>query len=110
MKEVKYKIFTNSVNDVIAVSTYAGKTVKGIAKCDPRDTFDIDKGVEIAEARCAKKVADKRLARARKKYAEAKRMLSEAESYLDRMSDYVSDAEKEVCYADKALGDILENA
>lgn len=110
MKEVKYKIFTNSANDVIAVSTYAGKTVKGIAKCDPRDTFDMDKGVEIAEARCAKKVADKRLTRARKKYAEAKRMLSEAESYLDRMSDYVSDAEKEVCYADKALGDILENA
>lgn len=56
MKKVKYKIFTNSANDVIAVSTYAGKTVKGIAKCDPRDTFDIDKGVEIAEARCARRL------------------------------------------------------
>ena len=110
MKEVKYKIFTNANSDVIAVSTYAGKTVKGVAKCDPRDTFDMNKGIEIAEARCAKKVADKRLARARKKYAEAEQKLRDAEAYLHKMSDYVSDAEKEVCYANKTLGDILKNA
>lgn len=110
MKEVKYKIFTNVNSDVIAVSTYAGKTVKGVAKCDPRDIFDMNKGIEIAEARCTKKVADKRLARARKKYAEAEQKLRDAEAYLHKMSDYISDAEKEVCYANKTLGDILKNA
>ena len=39
----KYKVFTNSKNEIIAVSTYAGKTVKGVAKCDPRDSFDKSK-------------------------------------------------------------------
>ena len=34
--ENKYKYYTAG-NKVIAVSTYAGKTVKGVAKCDPKD-------------------------------------------------------------------------
>ena len=110
MKEIKYKIFTNANSDVIAVSTYAGKTVKGVAKCDPRDTFDMNKGIEIAEARCAKKVADKRLARARKKYAEAEQNFREAEAYLHKMSDYVSDATEAFDKAQDTLYSILERA
>ena len=39
----RYNYYTTQ-NKVIAVSTYAGRTVKGIAKCDPRDTFSIDSG------------------------------------------------------------------
>lgn len=108
MKEVKYKIFTNAVNNVIAVSTYAGKTVKGVAKCDPRDTFDINTGVKIAEARCAKKVADKRLVRARKKYAEAEQKFKNAEAYLHKMSNYVFDATKALEKAENTLNSILE--
>ena len=110
MKEVKYKIFTNANSDVIAVSTYAGKTVKGVAKCDPRDTFDMNKGIEIAEARCAKKVADKRLTRARKKYAEAEQKFRDAETYLHKMSDYISDATEALEKAENALDSILEKA
>lgn len=52
----KYKVFTNSKNEIIAVSTYAGKTVKGVAKCDPRDSFDKSKGEQLAIARCAAKL------------------------------------------------------
>ena len=43
----KYKFY--EYNDpkgkktVSAVSTYAGRTVKGYAKCDPRDNFNIEK-------------------------------------------------------------------
>ena len=110
MKDVKYKIFTNANSDVIAVSTYAGKTVKGIAKCDPRDTFDMNKGIEIAEARCEKKVADKRLARARKKYVEAEQKFRDATAYLHKMSDYVSDATEALEKAENALDSILEKA
>ena len=108
MKEVKYKIFTNANSDVIAVSTYAGKTIKGIAKCDPRDTFDMNKGIEIAEARCEKKVANKRLVRARKKYAEAEQKFKDAETYLHKMSNYVSDATKALEKAENTLDSILE--
>ena len=88
----KYKVFTNSKNEIIAVSTYAGKTVKGVAKCDPRDSFDKSKGEQLAIARCAAKIAEKRRKRAERKVAEAKRLVDEAQAYLERMNSYFSDA------------------
>ena len=45
---------------VVAISTYAGKTVKGYAKCHPDDTWDWEKGKALAIARCAEKIAAKR--------------------------------------------------
>ena len=72
----KYKFFvTPDKTRVFAVSTYAGKTVKGTAKCDPRDTFDLNFGKELAAARCAAKVAKKRKARAAKQVLKAHRQL-----------------------------------
>ena len=62
----KYKIFKGKDNKVVAVSTYAGKTVRGVAKCDVNDTFSLEKGKELAAARCNEKVAKKRFARAQK--------------------------------------------
>lgn len=59
----KYRYIVNG-NTVIAISTYAGKTVKGVAKCDPEDTFDLEKGKKLAAARCNEKVCRKRLRRA----------------------------------------------
>lgn len=88
----KYKVFTNSKNEIIAVSTYAGKTVKGVAKCDPRDSFDKATGEQLAIARCAAKIAEKRRKRAERKVAEAKILVDEAQAYLDRMNSYFSDA------------------
>lgn len=38
----KYRYYTNGQR-VIAVSTYAGKTVRGVAACDPNDTFSMGK-------------------------------------------------------------------
>ena len=38
----RYKYVRDGGNTVIAISTYAGKTVKGIAKCDPNDNFSYD--------------------------------------------------------------------
>lgn len=107
MKNVKYKIFTDANNNVIAVSTYAGRTVKGIAKCDPRDTFDLETGKQIAEARCAEKIAKKRLARAKKKYAEAVLAYQNAKEYMNKMSDYLYDSNEEVKATKKALENVL---
>ena len=39
----KYRYYTNG-RRVIAVSTYAGKTVRGVATCDPGDEFSMEKG------------------------------------------------------------------
>ena len=30
---------------VIAISSYAKKPVRGIAKCSPKDNFDVNKGI-----------------------------------------------------------------
>lgn len=92
----KYKYFVNEKkHDVIAVSTYAGKTVKGVAKCDPRDEFDIQKGKDLAAARCAEKIANKRVARATKKVAEAEAQLIAAQKHFKRMNEYLSDSKEE---------------
>ena len=48
----KYRYFTNG-SKVVAVSTYAGKTVRGVANCDPNDEFSLEKGKELAAARSA---------------------------------------------------------
>lgn len=107
MRKVKYKIYTNANNDIIAVSTYAGKVVKGVAKCDPRDTFDFETGKKIAEARCAKKIADKREKRAREKYQKAQAQAAEAVKYLEKMENYLKDSCEEVAEAEDALEQIL---
>ena len=94
---------------VIAVSTYAGKTVKGRAKCDPRDGYDLEKGKELAAARCAEKVASKRTKRAVRKFADASNKYREAKCYLDKMSQYVIDSEKAYEDAKEYTTSILEN-
>lgn len=73
---------------VVATSTYAGKTVRGVARCHPNDEFDMDKGIQLAVYRCNLKVADKRQARAARKVKEAKLALYEAQVFLDKMLDY----------------------
>ena len=89
----KYRYYKQD-NKIIAVSTYAGKTVRGIAKCSPEDTFDEDKGKEIAAARCNAKVAKKRLANATSKYYEAYEALKRAQKRFNEMSSYIEDAAK----------------
>lgn len=79
-------------NKVIAISTYAGKTVRGVAKCDPRDEFDVEVGKRLAEARCNAKVAAKRLSRAIKKADEAEHQIDLADAYHAKMVDYFNDA------------------
>lgn len=43
-------------NVVMAIVRHCGHTFKGIAKCDPRDTFDIELGKKIARIRCLVKI------------------------------------------------------
>ena len=91
----KYKFYITPDNKVIAVSTYAGKTVKGVAKTDPRDNFNPEFGKELAAARCAAKVAKKRKTRAQKQVLKAQRKLMEAQKYYNCMCAYEADARNE---------------
>lgn len=82
-------------NKVVAISSYGGKTVRGVAKCAPNDTFNPDTGAELARARCDVKVAEKRYKRSLQKFDEAADLFEAAQDYYDRMTNYADDAEFE---------------
>ena len=104
----KYVFYTTK-NKVIAVSTYAGKIVKGTAKCNPSDTFDLEKGKELAAARCNAKVAEKRRKRAVRKFEEAKSDFQFVLRHLENMEAYVSDAKVAEINAKEELNNILKS-
>jgi len=92
MKNYNYKYVVIPGEKVIAISTYAGRTVKGVAKCHPNDTFDVEFGKKLAAARCNEKISYKRLTRALNKYGEAVNESIAADEKMKRMRDYVLDA------------------
>lgn len=79
-------------NKIIACSTYAGKTVRGVAVCHPDDEFDIEHGKEIAAAKCNERIAAKRYARALSKYVEACQARDAAIAQVDKMKEYMNDS------------------
>ncbi len=103
MLKEKYKFYTDGSNKMVAVSTYAGKTVRGVAKCDPRDTFDVEVGQNLAIARCAMKIANKRYARAQREFEKAEQEVAKALVRLNKMENYVNDARSEVTEAKRNL-------
>lgn len=99
----------DGVKEVIAISTYAGKVVKGVAKCAPGDNYFIADGEEIAAARCNAKIAAKRAKRAEKKFAEATQRLVEALRYRDAMYEYLTDSAYALKVAEDELEEILSD-
>ena len=87
----KYK-FVIYGNKVIAISSYAGKTVRGVAKCHPSDAYDVETGKMIAALRCNQKIAAKRVARARDRLDEARRVLQHANNHYTDMLEYYQKA------------------
>lgn len=103
---INYKIFTHN-NEVIAVSTFAGKTVRGVAKCNPADAFDLAKGKALAEARCNAKVAEKRFKRAKSKCEETFKAYSDAVTKHNKMVDYYEDALAAKELAEKEIAELM---
>ena len=93
----------------VAISTYAGKTVKGYAKLDPHDNFNWEAGRDLAIARCNAKIAEKRKARADKKLAEALEIFEKAKAHLDDMTDYCANSAVALNEAQTHLSTLLKN-
>lgn len=104
-----YKIYRDDKNKVVAVSSYAGKTVRGVAKCDPRDTFDLNSGKMLAEARCGVKIAEKRAARAYREFTKASEEVGRACRKLEKMRAYVEDADNALIVARSLLENVESN-
>lgn len=92
-RKPRYTYVSDANGNIYAISTYAGKTVRGVAKYNPKDKFNEETGMELAAARCNQKVAKKRLARAIKKVNEAQEQFAFAQAYLTKMEDYFVAAE-----------------
>jgi hypothetical protein len=109
----KYKFYQykneNGGMTIAAVSTYAGKTVKGYAKCNPNDEFDVEKGKRLAAARCNLKIAEKRKNRAIKKYEEAALAADNAVMQFNRMKQYFMDSVDQIDTAAAELRELIEN-
>lgn len=93
----KYRFYqgktkTTGAPCVIAVSTYEGKTVRGVAACDPKDTFDFEKGKKLAAGRCALKIAEKRRKRAARELDKAIAANYASMQRVNAMNDYFNDA------------------
>ena len=89
--EYKYKI-DEEKRTIVAMSTFAGKTVAGVARCAPADEFDIDTGKKIAAARCSVKVAEKRVKRAEDCYDYAVEAMKYWSDRVAKMKHYKDDA------------------
>ena len=109
----KFYRFTHQREDgstcerIVAVSTFAGKTVKGHADLHPHDEFDQVYGMTLAAARCAEKIAAKRMKRAYNKVDEAEAQFNAALTHLQKMMKYESDAEANYNVAAYELAQIL---
>ena len=99
---MRYRFYVAD-NKVICVSSYAGKAVRGVAKCDPKDTFNLEYGKKLAQARCDYKIAKKRVLRARAKHAEATKALGDAREYQDKMQSYYDESFKDFVRLEKEL-------
>lgn len=77
---------------IIALSTYAGKIVKGVAKCRAGDDYNLEDGKRLAAARCDFKVCNKRLNRARKKKTEIMQQLEKLNKAIEDANSYYEDA------------------
>ena len=56
----KYTYSING-NTIYCMTYYAGKTIRGVAKCDPTDEFSEETGMKLAKARCDYKLAIKKV-------------------------------------------------
>lgn len=90
-------------NKIIALSKDAGSTVKGVAKCNPEDTYSEEFGQKLAAARCNLKVAKRRVARAEKTVKDANINYVSALRGKRRAHDFYEDA----CNAQEAAQELL---
>lgn len=99
IKPAKKNVFGEYISgpQVIAISSYAGQKVRGVAKCHVNDieNFDEEYGKKLAALRCAEKITEKRMTRAAKKVAEAREQFERARDHLNNMYQYFNNAQKE---------------
>ena len=93
---------------MICESTYAGRTVKGIAKCSPEDEFDYEYGCNLALARCDAKIAEKKIKNANRWLTTAMENFNEAYREIEKAQKYMSEVYDEMNYCNHILDELEE--
>lgn len=78
----RYRVYQNK-NQVIVITHYRGKSIKGVAKCSPEDEFDLERGTAIAKCRCDLKLMNKKQTDDAKQYVELQRIRAEINDKLE---------------------------
>lgn len=94
---------------VVAVSRHAGRTVKGYAKCDPDDEFDLEIGKRLAAARCNATVIAKKQKTAHERLMFASDVLDEAKDFYKFSQTKVQGLVDELAEAEAAINNILSD-
>ena len=115
IEKYQFKVYEKTNEDgskssiVVALSTYCGKVVKGVAKCMESDPFSLETGKKLAAARCDLKVCIKRKKRAMKKMYEVVQQIEELKLEYDKLHKYADDSIAECWKSSKRLSDIEES-
>ena len=105
--EYKYKI-DEEKRTIVAMSTFAGRTVVGVARCADTDEFDTETGKKLAAARCSVKIAEKRKKRAEVCYKMAFDAMQFWTERVAKMKHYLDDSVVAFEAAYDALANIEE--
>ena len=95
--------YSFSENRVYCMTFYAGKTVKGVAKRDPEDEFDLEAGKKLARARCNYKLRKKQLKNKIKRCEIAEAELMIAQTHARNAVIYKVEAEENLKAAKRNL-------
>ena len=110
MRKFQYKYHVDEEKGVVvALSTFAKRPVRGVARCDPKDTFDVETGKKLAGARCNVKVAEKRVQRATQCVEELTEAVAFFEAALANAHTYLEKSTFELAAAEDTLANLVDS-
>lgn len=95
-----YKYYINeNKKEIIAVCHYAGRTIRGKAKCALGDDFNVEFGKKLAKAKAELKVHKIKWQNASIKALEAETQLLTAKRHREKMIKYLEDSTEQMTVA-----------
>lgn len=102
----KYHFYHTANNRTVVCTTlYKGQIIRGVAKCNQEDEFDLEFGKDYAYLRCRQKFMLKKLKRAKKTKDEAIISVARANNNLWKANEFVGDVEIQLENVNRELAD-----
>ena len=103
----KYHFYHNAeTGTVVCTTLYKGQIIRGVAKCNPDDNFDLAVGKRLAHLRCKQKFIQKKVKRAHMAHVEAIHAEAVARDKLYQAYEFVNDTEYQLELATNELDNL----